>query len=180
MSPRQRATGTTRSTPTMETTRRSKPVLTVFAPKAFTMLPTWFVKPNTIQILDRLIALIDVQSLGGDMASLSHSPNGIHPLFFNKTLLAHDVSPDPLFFLLHGQLDRLWAAWQARSPANARAIGGGETQDLTVYDQYPAGTAPWVHANTVIYMSNLGPDAPISDLFDTKGGFLCYEYDSFA
>lgn len=92
MSPRQRATGTTRSTPTMETTRRSKPVLTVFAPKAFTMLPTWFVKPNTTQLLDRLIALIDVQSLGGDMASLSHSPNGIHPLFFNETLLAHDVS----------------------------------------------------------------------------------------
>jgi len=100
-------------------------------------------------------------SLGGDIANLSHSPN------------------DPLFLLLHGQLDRLWAAWQAYNAANARAIGGGETQDLPGYDQNPTGAPPLVTKDTIIYMSHLGPDTPIYDLFNTKAGFLCYTYDTF-
>lgn len=87
---------------------------------------------------------------------------------------------DPFFFLLHGQLDRLWAAWQAYHPANAHAMGGGQTADLTDFDNYPTGAAPPVTTKTVIYMSNLGPNVPISDLMDTKGGFLCYVYDTFA
>ncbi|KAF9507192.1 hypothetical protein BS47DRAFT_1377967 [Hydnum rufescens UP504] len=97
-------------------------------------------------------------SIGGDVSDISHSPN------------------DPVFFLLHGQLDRLWASWQAHDPRNARAIGGGESQDLTNFDQYPTGNGVDVTENTVVYMSNLGPDARVKDVLDTKGGYLCYEY----
>lgn len=89
------------------------------------------------------------------------------------------ASTDPLFFLLHGQLDRLWAAWQRYNPANAHAIGGGETQDLDNYDVYPAGAPPEVTEDTVIYMSNFGPDTAIKDLLDTEGDVLCYTYSSF-
>lgn len=98
-------------------------------------------------------------SLGGDLSNLSHSPN------------------DPVFFLLHGQLDRLWAAWQAHNPRNAHAIGGGETQDFSDFDNFPTGNGTKVTKNTIIYMSNLGPDAKVKDVLNTKGGFLCYEYE---
>lgn len=99
----------------------------------------------------------------------------------NHTILlcTYVTTIDPLFFLLHCQLDRLWAAWQNASPVNFRAIGGGETQNLTVYAQYRTGTTPWVTEDTIIHLSNLGPDTPIKDLFDTRGAALCYEYDTF-
>jgi len=100
-------------------------------------------------------------SLGGDMANISHSPN------------------DPIFFLLHSQLDRLWAAWQAYSPHNKYAIGGGLTQDLLNFDAYPVGNGVPVTLKTVIDLSNLGPNRTINDLIDTKGGVLCYEYEYY-
>ncbi|KDQ13283.1 hypothetical protein BOTBODRAFT_66799 [Botryobasidium botryosum FD-172 SS1] len=97
-------------------------------------------------------------SLGGDMANVAHSPN------------------DPLFFLLHGQLDRLWAKWQEHDPANFHSIGGGEVQDLSDFDAFPAGNGTRVTKDTIIYLSNLGPDVKIETLFDIRGGNLCYEY----
>ncbi|KDQ13282.1 hypothetical protein BOTBODRAFT_372159 [Botryobasidium botryosum FD-172 SS1] len=61
-------------------------------------------------------------SLGGDMANPVWSPN------------------DPIFFFLHTQIDRLWAAWQAKHPANKYAIGGGVDQVLDKIDQFLTGT----------------------------------------
>lgn len=90
------------------------------------------------------------------------------------------LSIDPVFFLLHGQVDRLWAAWQAHDRANAHAIGGGLTQDLAGLDQFPAGKGVPVTADTIIDLSKLGPNTPISELFDTTGGYLCYTYDTLS
>ena len=84
---------------------------------------------------------------------------------------------DPIFFLLHGQLDRLWAAWQAHSHHNKYAIGGGLTQDIVNFDTYPVGKGVPVTLETVIDISNLGPNRKIKDLIDIKGGVLCYEYE---
>ncbi|KAF8342255.1 uncharacterized protein EI90DRAFT_3032640 [Cantharellus anzutake] len=98
-------------------------------------------------------------SIGGDVAALSYSPN------------------DVIFFLLHCQLDRLWAAWQGYSPQNRYAIGGGLTQDLLHYDTYPVGTGTPVTLDTVILLSNLAPNTKVKELMDTKGGVLCYEYE---
>ncbi|KAF8342262.1 Di-copper centre-containing protein [Cantharellus anzutake] len=100
-------------------------------------------------------------SIGGDMANLSHSPN------------------DPIFFLLHGQLDRLWAAWQAHSPHNKHAIGGGLTQDLFKFDAYPVGRGTSVTLETIIPLSNLGPNTKIKELMDTTDGVLCYKYEYY-
>lgn len=85
---------------------------------------------------------------------------------------------DPLFFLLHSQLDRIWAAWQAFNSKNRYAIGGGVDQDLSNFDAHPAGTGTPVTKDTVLYMSNLGPDAKVEDILDIQGGLLCYEYDN--
>ncbi|KDQ13278.1 hypothetical protein BOTBODRAFT_33608 [Botryobasidium botryosum FD-172 SS1] len=98
------------------------------------------------------------RSLGGDVADPSWSPN------------------DPLFFLVHAQLDRLWATWQKQHPANQYAIGGGEDLETVNIDQFLTGSGKPVTADTTIYLSNLGPDVKIKDLLSTKGGVLCYDY----
>jgi len=97
-------------------------------------------------------------SLGGDVKDLSHSPN------------------DPIFFLLHGQLDRAWAAWQDHDRRNRNAIAGGVDQDLNDFDAHPLGTGTPVTKDTVIYMAGIGPDAKVNDVLSTTGGYLCYQY----
>ncbi|KAF8342253.1 Di-copper centre-containing protein [Cantharellus anzutake] len=106
-----------------------------------------------------------IGGLGGDASNLSYSPNVL--------------STDVIFFLLHCQLDRLWAAWQAHSPHNRHAIGGGLTQDITNYDIYPTGRGTPVTLDTVVPLSNLGPDTKIKELMDTEGGVLCYKYEYY-
>jgi tyrosinase len=83
---------------------------------------------------------------------------------------------DPVFFLHHGQLDRVWATWQAHDQRNRNAIAGGVVQDLYHYDAHPLGTGTPVTEDTVLYMAGIGPDAKVRDMLSTTGGYLCYQY----
>jgi tyrosinase len=79
---------------------------------------------------------------------------------------------DPLFFLHHAQIDRLWWIWQNLKPQNEWAIGG------TVY---PNGTGT-VSLNSPIYFSPaVAPDVNFRYVMDTRNrngrGVLCYVYD---
>ncbi|KIM80670.1 hypothetical protein PILCRDRAFT_9478 [Piloderma croceum F 1598] len=85
-------------------------------------------------------------SLGGDIQNLTHSPN------------------DPIFFLLHRQLDHAWAAWQAYDQRNRKAIAGGINPDLNNFNAHPLGIGTLVTKDMVIYMAGIGPDALDSSL----------------
>ncbi|KAF5343668.1 hypothetical protein D9758_014689 [Tetrapyrgos nigripes] len=112
-----------------------------------------------------------------------HRLQGMHPSTHvsaggpegDVTNLATSPS-DPIFWLLHAQLDRLWWQWQTYHPDNFEAISGGETQDLVHVDDFPTGTGTPVTANTTLFMSNLFEDKKIGDVFDIMGGYLCYDY----
>jgi hypothetical protein len=96
--------------------------------------------------------------------------------FYRSECLILFWQQDPLFFLLHAQLDRVWAAWQAHDPRNFNAIAGGVDQDLQDFDAHPLGTGTPVTKDTILYMAGLGPNAKVDDVFDTAGGYLCYQY----
>jgi tyrosinase len=74
---------------------------------------------------------------------------------------------DPVFFLHHAQLDRLWWMWQQRGlprrlteyhgPASANATVGATIQDLLLF----RGISEYI---------------PVSYIMDTEGGHLCYRY----
>ena len=83
---------------------------------------------------------------------------------------------DPLFFLYHCQLDRVWAALQAHHPSNRNAIAGFVVQDPDDFDAHPLGTGTPVTEDTVIYMAGISPDAKVHDVLSTTGGYLCYQY----
>lgn len=67
---------------------------------------------------------------------------------------------DPLFFLHIRNIDRLWAEWQARNPANAIAYGSSKKEVLNFY--------------------GLHPNVEVKDVMSTKSGLvnglMCYEY----
>ncbi|KAG8961496.1 hypothetical protein FRC03_005338 [Tulasnella sp. 419] len=76
--------------------------------------------------------------IGGDLASY-FSPN------------------DPLFYLHHASIDRIWWLWQNKSPKNANALDGGLEA-------------------TKIPSDGLYEEWQIGDVLDTQNGKLCYIY----
>ncbi|CCO36484.1 hypothetical protein BN14_10620 [Rhizoctonia solani AG-1 IB] len=98
----------------------------------------------------------------GDLSNPSHSPN------------------DPLFFLHHANLDRIWDKWQRTSPANAVAYGGGSVQNLTGYDDYPVGAPPNVNTAWDLPTCGLDTALTVSDVMSTTGGRLCFLYTDYA
>lgn len=78
---------------------------------------------------------------------------------------------DPLFYMHHANLDRIWWLWQTLSDANLNAVGG---------PMYPNGTGT-VDANYPVEMSPfIAPTLPISKVLDPLNrdgqGILCYTY----
>jgi len=83
-------------------------------------------------------------NIGGDMMSM-FSPN------------------DPIFYMHHGMIDKLWADWQALKPEYQNSYGGlnpGGATQASPQDAIP-----------------LYQGARVQDVFDTRTG-LCYYYDS--
>ncbi|KAH7339062.1 Di-copper centre-containing protein [Rhizoctonia solani] len=97
----------------------------------------------------------------GDLSNPSYSPN------------------DPLFFLHHANLDRIWDKWQRKSTQNAAAYGGGSVQKLEEYDTYPVGAAPAVSTSSDLPTCGLDGTLTVSDVMSTNGGYLCFRYSDF-
>ncbi|KAG9093229.1 hypothetical protein FS749_014814 [Ceratobasidium sp. UAMH 11750] len=111
-------------------------------------------------------------TIGGDMSDPSPTPS------------------DPLFWLHHAQLDRIWAKWQARRPANARSFGGGTIQVLELFDEYPTGLPfPGATTKSLLPVSGMeSANVPVEQVMSItanysnsvtgfSGGRLCYVYD---
>ncbi|CAE7067008.1 unnamed protein product [Rhizoctonia solani] len=116
--------------------------------------------------------------------------NGVHIMMGGDMSDPSPTPSDPLFWFHHGQIDRTWARWQARRPANARSFYGGSVQDLSRYDEFPTGVGPV--ANTQMTLPSSGMESQdirieavmsITSEYKNKftgyeGGILCYTYDN--
>ncbi|KAK1826982.1 hypothetical protein QBC39DRAFT_267962 [Podospora conica] len=113
-------------------------------------------------------------------------------------------SGDPVFFLHHGYVDKMWWDWQAKDKTvRLKEISGLNAQDPAVgFSEFSGGmeaeSAMWGKPTAAILavtpnpqsgdggptitlghiMSSLGiiPNATVADVMDIKGGYLCYEY----
>lgn len=87
----------------------------------------------------------------------------------DMALLTH--RPDPLFFLHHTQVDRLWWLWQQQNPSNRTMQYNGN------HPSQPDGSpgAP-VSLNDKLPMGGLGAQGVVRDYMDTKSAKLCYKY----
>lgn len=72
---------------------------------------------------------------------------------------------DPIFFLHHAQLDRLWFLWQMKNPLKRLVEYSGMSTDNQ------AATL-----NDVVSVGGLAKDVQVSSIMDTEAGELCYAY----
>lgn len=72
---------------------------------------------------------------------------------------------DPIFFLHHGMVDKVWWEWQEQDRDNRLYAYGGlrnDGQAASLDDELP--------------MLGLADDGVVRDYMDTQGGALCYTY----
>ncbi|KAK1828919.1 hypothetical protein QBC39DRAFT_384610 [Podospora conica] len=74
---------------------------------------------------------------------------------------------DPLFFLHHANVDRLWWDWQQKDPKNRTFTYYGPKQD---------GQGTPSTLDDVMPMGKLAPDVKVREYMDTQGDNLCYVY----
>ncbi|KAF8470986.1 Di-copper centre-containing protein [Russula ochroleuca] len=87
---------------------------------------------------------------------------------------------DPIFFMHHAMVDKVWYDWQSRDPVNMENFFGGSAQHIEsvdAYNQYPNGGPPYLSLDTMIPADGLFPEVTIGDVMNTTGGFLCYVYE---
>ncbi|KAK4442953.1 hypothetical protein QBC34DRAFT_443795 [Podospora aff. communis PSN243] len=83
---------------------------------------------------------------------------------------------DPIFFLHHTMVDRLWWVWQQEDESRIKAYEG--------FHRLPPG-APEGEEGTpvtlkdILPMGDLADDGIVEDYMDTRSAHLCYEYPKF-
>jgi len=112
--------------------------------------------------------------VGGDLGGVcpSDAPPGCEG---GPTFSAND----PIFFLHHGMVDKIWSDWQQKH-SNFWKFEGGSIQALLtlwLYQHFPTGLPPNLTLDTLMPSDGMFPAATIRDVMDTTGGYLCYVYE---
>lgn len=89
---------------------------------------------------------------GGDIFDLFTSPN------------------DPVFYLLHSQIDRLWTVWQGQDYKTRQDALDGT---VTFLNQPPSANAT---LDTVMIMGTAGGNVKVGEAMSAIGGRYCYMY----
>ncbi|KAK4164116.1 putative tyrosinase [Cladorrhinum sp. PSN259] len=83
---------------------------------------------------------------------------------------------DPAFWVHHGQMDRVWAIWQALGGSQSNrytSLGTGPYAHRTWQNNPPA---PLAELSDVLEMGYAAPSTTIENVMSTTGGELCYFY----
>ncbi|KAI0248310.1 Di-copper centre-containing protein [Lactifluus subvellereus] len=87
---------------------------------------------------------------------------------------------EPLFWMHHAMIDKVWFDWQHRNIKSANSFFGGSVQalqSLDTYDQYPNGGPPFLSLKSTMPADGLFPEVTIGDVLNTTSGVLCYVYE---
>jgi tyrosinase len=77
---------------------------------------------------------------------------------------------DPAFYLHHGQVDRMWAYWQALDPKKRQ---NALTGTRTFFNNPPS---PNTTLDEMMEYGDAGPSIRLGDVMSTTSGPLCYIY----
>lgn len=92
---------------------------------------------------------------------------------------------DPLFFMHHAMVDKMWYDWQYKRPENFWSYSGGSIPTLATnepvtyadYMEFRNGKPPLTNYSTVLPGDGIFPDRTIFEMMDTMAGPLCYKYE---
>ncbi|ETW77359.1 hypothetical protein HETIRDRAFT_326548 [Heterobasidion irregulare TC 32-1] len=113
--------------------------------------------------------------MGGDLAGMcpKNAPANCTP---GPTWSANE----PLFWMHHAMVDKVWYDWQHKNPSNFWSYSGGSVEaitNVTYYNEYPNGAPPYLNFQSLMPADGLFPQATIHDVFNTTDGILCYVYE---
>ena len=120
------------------------------------------VRPERIE---EVLSLPDYEGFVAEMERRVHDaiPYGISGDFETFT-----APYDPLFFLHHVQLDRLWWLWQVRQEGGGLVAYGGHRGRHSI---------EMAGLGDRIVVGGLGPDVEVREVMDIHGGMLWYDYE---
>ncbi|KAJ9143377.1 Tyrosinase central domain containing protein [Pleurostoma richardsiae] len=133
--------------------------------------------PDLLAALQRLVSPQYVQGTldQPDYASFFKKfEEGAHnaiPQFIKGDFLTFSAPNDPIFFLHHAQVDRLWWIWQQRDTETRLKEFHGPAEDFRFHEDPSASSKA-----DVLPMAGLAEDRTVEDVMDAAGGFLCYRY----
>ncbi|KAH8667387.1 Di-copper centre-containing protein [Tricladium varicosporioides] len=115
--------------------------------------------------------------LGGDLGG--YCPDDANAACFTNAPSPTFSANEPMFWMHHAMVDRVWWLWQNANTANANAFFGGSVQNLTYYSEFPNGGPPYLDMTSVLPDDGiLTAGTTLGDIWITEGDFLCYTYDS--
>ncbi len=76
------------------------------------------------------------------------------------------ATPDPVFFLHHTNIDRLWWTWQGAQPGRVYQYNGPKSSSILSAAEL----------DDVLKMKGLGKDIRVREIMSTESGMLCYGY----
>lgn len=82
---------------------------------------------------------------------------------------------DPLFFLHHAQVDRLWWLWQQADPEARNVDFGGNREPVA--DPAEADSAAQATLADPLAFLGLGEDVTVGAVMTTENELLCYAYE---
>jgi len=100
------------------------------------------------------------------LLQLENGPNAAVNLGVGGDLSGITSPNDPIFFLHHAQLDRLWWLWQLEDPERLFTYNGKAKDHL---DHSASLDDP-------VNMNGLAPDVAVSEMMMTESSGLCYRY----
>ncbi|KAF8704782.1 Common central domain of tyrosinase, partial [Rhizoctonia solani] len=95
-------------------------------------------------------------------------PHNLIHLAVGGDLFAIYSPNEPLFFLHHAQVDRLWTLWQGRNATRLLDYQGNTIQNSTVFNATLQDTLDFM---------GLGDNRSVESVMDTLSNGLCYKYD---
>jgi len=81
--------------------------------------------------------------------------------------LQADEAADPVFFLHHVNIDRVWWQWQQTRPRDRSSAYAGRANNHT---------EAAARVTDALDMGGLSKNVQVIDVMDTNGGQLCYSY----
>jgi tyrosinase len=78
----------------------------------------------------------------------------------------HEWSADPIFFLHHTNVDRIWWQWQQQDPQTRTFAYGGSIGE----------NGPTADLDDILPMQGLAPDSAVREYMDVNSAHLCYTY----
>ncbi|KAJ3949164.1 uncharacterized protein N0V96_000279 [Colletotrichum fioriniae] len=139
------------------------------------------------KIIDACMALEDYVNLNNCLGASPHT--GGH-YAIGGTMDDPSLSPgDPLFFLHHTNLDRLWWQWQAQNESRLTDIGGNNVAQGFFWSSVQPSSLgvnaflPYFNDNGnettldhVMWMAGIAENITIAEVMDIKSDAICIEY----